>query len=289
MGLGLWQSHGPNLTTAITSALSTGYRHLDSAAAYGNEATVGKALSSSSLPRSAYWLTSKLWNTAHAPHLVEPALRQTLSDLNTPYLDLYLMHWPIAQYPNGTYDNTTSITMTWHAMESLLRLGLTRHIGISNFSPAQLTQILDHCLAGGICPVAHEFETHPYLQQEEFVEQHRQLGIQVIAYSPLGNLNPIYASKLPSILKDPFWEEMAARKNVSAAQAVLGWGMQRGVVVIPKSVHEKRIVENWGANGLEFTGEEMKEIGKQDRKVRFNNPSEDWGVKGKLFDGLDGV
>ena len=89
MGLGLWQSKGANLTTAIHSALSTGYRHLDSAAAYGNEETVGLALTNSSLPRSAYWLTSKLWNTAHAPHLVEPALRQTLSDLNTSYLDLY--------------------------------------------------------------------------------------------------------------------------------------------------------------------------------------------------------
>lgn len=199
------------------------------------------------------------------------------------------MHWPIAQHPNGTYDNTTSITSTWHAMESLLRLGLTRHIGISNFSPGQLTQILDHCLAGGICPVAHEFETHPYLQQQEFIDQHRRLGIQVIAYSPLANLNPIYNSELPSILKDPFWVDLAARKNVSVAQAVLGWGMQRGTVVIPKSVHEERIAENWAANGVAFTAEEMAEIGREDRAVRFNDPSEEWGVKGKLFAGLDGV
>jgi alcohol dehydrogenase (NADP+) len=288
LGLGLWQSHGPNLTTAISSALSTGYRHLDSAAAYSNEATVGKALSDSSLPRSAYWLTSKLWNTAHSPSAVEPALRQTLSDLNTSYVDLYLMHWPVAFHPsNSSYDNTTSITSTWHAMESLRRLGLTRHIGISNFSPGQLTQIIDHCLAGGHCPVAHEFETHPYLQQQAFVDLHRRLGIQIIAYSPLGNLNPIYDSpSLPSILEDPFWMKTAERKNVTVAQAVLGWNMQRGVVVIPKSVHEARIAENWGANGV---GKEMAEMAQQDKKVRFNNPSKEWGVQGKLFEGLDGA
>jgi alcohol dehydrogenase (NADP+) len=289
MGLGLWQSPKKDVPSAVHHAFTAGYRHLDSAAAYSNEPSVGHALSHTTLPRSSYWLTSKLWNTAHAPHLVEPALRRTLSDLNTTYLDLYLMHWPIAQHPNGTHDNTTSITATWHAMEALIRQGLTRHIGISNFSPNQLTQILDHCLAGGICPIAHEFESHPYLQQQAFVDAHKPLGIQVIAYSPLGNLNPIYDSPddLPSILEDPFWIGMAKRKNCTVPQAVLGWGIARGTVVIPKSVHESRIVENWGANAVRFEREEMEEIARTDRKVRFNNPSEGWGVK--LFEGLDGV
>ena len=288
IGLGLWQSKGKDATKAIGHAFSAGYRHLDGAAAYSNEDYIGMGLENTLLPRSAYWLTSKLWNTAHHPSDVEPALRKTLKQLGTDYLDLYLMHWPISQFPsNNSYDNATSISTTWHAMESLLRLGLTRHIGISNFSPAQLQQILDHCLAGGICPVAHEFETHPYLQQQEFVDAHKKLGIQVIAYSPLANLNPIYDSGLPSILEDPFWIKMAKKKNCTVAQAVLGWGVQRGTVVIPKSTHEKRIVENWGANGVHFTEEEMKEIAKQDKKARFNNPSKQWGVK--LFEGLDGV
>ena len=288
IGLGLWQSKGKDATKAISHAFSAGYRHLDGAAAYGNEDYVGTGLNNTLLPRSAYWLTSKLWNTAHHPSDVEPALRKTLKQLGTDYLDLYLMHWPVSQFPsNNSLDNATSISATWHAMESLLRLGLTRHIGISNFSPAQVQQILDHCLAGGICPIAHEFETHPYLQQQEFVAAHRKLGIQVIAYSPLGNLNPIYDSGLPSILEDSFWISMAKKKNCAVAQAVLGWGVQRETIVIPKSTHEKRIVENWGANDVHFTEDEMKEIAKQDKKARFNNPSKDWGVN--LFGGLDGI
>lgn len=288
IGLGLWQSRDKDAAKAIGYAFDAGYRHLDGAAAYGNEEYVGMGLNNTLLPRSSYWLTSKLWNTAHAPSLVEPALRKTLAQLGTDYLDLYLMHWPVSQFPsNSSLDNSTSIGATWHAMEALIRQGLTRHIGISNFSPAQLQQIIDHCLAGGICPVAHEFETHPYLQQSEFVALHKKLGIQVIAYSPLGNLNPVYDSGLPSILKDEFWISIAKKKSCTVAQAVLGWGVQRGTVVIPKSVHEKRIVENWGANDVHFTVEEMEEIAKQDKKARFNNPSKDWGVK--LFEGLDGV
>lgn len=109
----------------------------------------------------------------------------------------------------------------------------------------------------------------------------------MIAYSPLGNLNPIYDSHLPSILEDSFWQSIASKKNCTVAQAVLGWGVQRGTVVIPKSVHEARIVENWGANDVHFTREEMAEIAKQDKKARFNNPGRQWGVK--LFEGLDGV
>jgi alcohol dehydrogenase (NADP+) len=288
IGLGLWQSKGKNATKAIGSAFNAGYRHLDGAAAYANEENVGMALDETLLPRSAYWLTSKLWNTAHHPLDVEPAIRKTLAQLGTDYLDLYLMHWPVSQFPsNNSLDKSTSITATWHVMESLIRKGLTRHIGISNFSPAQAQQIIDHCLAGGVCPVAHEFETHPYLQQAEFVALHKKLGIQVIAYSPLGNLNPIYDSGLPSILEDEFWIKTAKSKNCTVAQAVLGWGIQRGTVVIPKSVHEERIVENWGANEVHFTKEEMGEIAKQDKKARFNNPSKSWGVK--LFEGLDGA
>jgi alcohol dehydrogenase (NADP+) len=288
IGLGLWQSKGKDATKAIGSAFNAGYRHLDGAAAYGNEDYVGMALNETLLPRSAYWLTSKLWNTEHHPSDVEPALRKTLSQLGTDYLDLYLMHWPVSQFPsNNSLDKRTSISATWHAMESLIRKGLTRHIGISNFSPAQLQQIIDHCLAGGVCPVAHEFETHPYLQQTEFVVLHKKVGIQVIAYSPLANLNPIYDSGLPSILEDVFWIKTAKSKNCTVAQAILGWGVQRGTVVIPKSVHEERIVENWGANEVHFTKEEMREIEKQDKKARFNNPSKLWGVK--LFEGLDGV
>lgn len=218
------------------------------------------------------------------------ALEQTLSDLNTTYLDLYLMHWPVAFLPNqspgrNVLDQDTSILDTWHAMEDLVRNNLTRYIGVSNFSPRQLDGLLKDAK---IKPYAHEFETHPYLQQQEFVEWHVKNDIKVIAYSPLANSNPTYDKKYPKldpILAERFWTELALKKNVTAAQAILGWGMQRGTIVIPKSVHEQRIVENLGALNVTFSEKEMSEISAQDKKARFNDPGKSWGVQ--LFEGLD--
>lgn len=300
LGLGLWNSKADLATTSILSAFATNYTHLDGASAYNNEHYVGIALSnSSSPPRHTYWLTSKLWNDHHKPDLVPTAFNKTLSDLNTTYLDLYLMHWPVAFLPNtdpgrNVLDQDTTITDTWRAMELLASAYQAskgaygaRYIGVSNFSPRQLDQILAMCT---ICPYAHEFETHPYLQQQEFVSWHQRHNIKVIAYSPLANLNPTYrgvAPDLPPILKDEFWVELAASKNVSVAQAVLGWGVARGTVVIPKSTHETRIQENYGAleAAARFSREDLVKVAKEDKKVRFNNPSKSWGVE--LFEGLD--
>lgn len=291
LGLGLWNSKGKLATDAVEAAFAAGYQHFDSAAAYANEAYVGTGLShGTNHSRSSYWVTSKLWNDHHRPDLVEPALRQTLQDLNTTHLDLYLMHWPVAFVPNkgprNIIDQDTSLTATWRAMEDLVTANLTRHIGVSNFSPRQLDAVLKVCKT---CPFAHEFETHPYLQQRDFVQWHADHDITVIAYSPLANLNPTYNgthTALPPITEDPFWKELAANKSVTVPQAVLGWGVQRGTVVIPKSTHEKRIVENWGARKVKFSKEEMLRVAEQDRRARFNDPSKSWGVE--LFEGLDG-
>jgi alcohol dehydrogenase (NADP+) len=299
IGLGLWNSKGSDAAHAVHFAFDTGYIHIDSAAAYSNEEYVGSGLANLSLPRPNYWITSKLWNTAHQPSLVEPALRKTLSDLQTPYLDLYLMHWPVAFVPNppkgrnSIIDQDTSILDTWHAMETLVHKNLTRYIGVSNFSPRQLDTILAACTNDkhGICPYAHEFETHPYLQQTEFVNWHLKHDIKVIAYSPLANLNPTYNgthSDVPSILEDPFWQQLAGNKSITVPQAVLGWGIQRGTIVIPKSVHSKRIEENLGAVEVKFSEAEMARIAEEDRRVRFNDPTKGWGVEPPLFEGLDG-
>ena len=255
----------------------------------GNEDYVGRGLFSSKAPRSSLWITSKLWNAAHRPSDVRPALERTLSELDVPYLDLYLIHWPVAFKPDepGTIiDKDTSILDTWHAMEDLVRAGLTKHIGISNFAKHDVEDLLSHCK---ICPTAHEFELHPYLQQQDFVDFHHRKGMQVIAYSPLANTNPVYGSKnkLPPILEDPFWVDLAKGKNVTPAQTILAWGIQRGTVVIPKSVHEGRIIENLASQYVRFSDKEMESIAGQDKKVRFNNPSKSWGVD--LFDDLDGA
>jgi alcohol dehydrogenase (NADP+) len=290
LGLGLWNSHAKDATHAVSAAFDSNYTHFDSAAAYSNEEFVGAGLSQSSRPRSSYWLTSKLWNDAHRPSLVRPALEKTLKELNTKHLDLYLMHWPVAfvpgKSPRNIIDQDTSILDTWRAMEALVAANLTRYIGVSNFSPRQLDVVLAECK---VCPYAHEFETHPYLQQQAFVAWHQSHGIKVIAYSPLANLNPTYNgthSELGSILEDPFWKELAANKSVSVAQAVLGWGVQRGTVVIPKSTHKGRIEENIGALKVRYSDEEMVRVLEQDRRARFNDPSKGWGVE--LFEGLDG-
>ena len=298
LGLGLWNSKDSDATKAILSAFVSNYTHLDGAAAYSNEEYVGKALNSKHAPsRSSYWLTSKLWNTMHQPNNVPKAFNKTLSDLNTTYLDLYLMHWPVAFLPDqksgrNIVDQDTRITDTWRAMETLASAYKAsngaygaRNIGISNFSPRQIDAILSMCT---ICPYAHEFETHPYLQQQEYVDWHSKHDTKVIAYSPLANLNPTYKDIRPDlrpILEDEFWVNVASKKNVSVAQAVLAWGMQRGTIVIPKSTHEKRIEENIGSVVVKFSKGEMEEVAKEDKKVRFNNPSKAWGVE--LFEGLD--
>lgn len=184
-------------------------------------------------------------------------------------------------------DNDTTIVDTWRVMEGIVRSKLARRIGISNFSKQDVQTIMDICR---ICPYAHEFETHPYLQQQDFVDYHVQIGVKVIAYSPLANTNPVYKkgknkNKLAPILEDPFWVKLARNKNATVAQAVLAWGHQRGTVAIPKSVREEHIEENLGACDISFTEEEMQAIAAQDKKVRMNDPGRDWGVR--LFADLD--
>ncbi len=236
------------------------------------------------ISREDIWVTSKLWNTDHRPDEATAAIQKSIADLGIGYLDLYLIHWPVAFVPGeGTkIDKETTIVDTWRALENLVRANLTRHIGISNFARRDVETILDICI---ICPYAHELETHPYLQQQDFVDFHKEIGVKVIAYSPLGNTNPTYDPDLIPLLGDPFWKDLAKKKNSTVAQAVLAWGIQRGTIVIPKSIHEEHIKENQAALEIKFTEEELKEIAKRDKKVRLNDPGKRWGVK--LFADLD--
>jgi len=292
IGLGTWLSDKEKVADAVEYALTNGYNHIDAALIYGNEKQVGKGIASSKVARHDIWITSKLWNEHHRPYKVHEAIRATLSDLGVDYLDLYLMHWPVAFVPDdssssgGTekIDKHTSILQTWRAMEELVRLGLTRHIGISNFARADVERLLRDA---EIRPYAHEFETHPYLQQQDFVDWHEDIGVKVIAYSPLANTNPTYDGHKPvaPILDDLFWVKIADEKDCSVAQAVLGWGLERGTVVIPKSVHKDYIKQNLGALEVEFGKKEMKKIAMADKKTRFNDPGKGWGIK--LFRDLD--
>ncbi|KAH9883599.1 Aldo/keto reductase [Xylariomycetidae sp. FL2044] len=283
-GLGTWLSDRDKVAHAVEFALDSGYNHIDAALIYRNEDQTGKGIEAAKPARKDIWVTSKLWNSDHRPDEVTAAISKSISDLGVGYLDLYLMHWPVAFVPDegNKLDEETTILDTWRAMENLVRANLTRHIGISNFAKKDVEAIMDMCV---ICPYAHEFETHPYLQQQEFVDFHREIGVKVIAYSPLANTNPTYHKDVKPIMEDAFWKGVAEKKNATVAQAVLGWGLQRGTIVIPKSVHEKYIEENQGALDITYTDEEMAAIGKEDKKVRMNNPGKSWGVK--LFADLD--
>ncbi|KAI1482839.1 putative dihydrodiol dehydrogenase [Daldinia eschscholtzii] len=284
IGLGTWLSDRKKVAHAVEYALDSGYNHIDAALIYRNEDQTGKGIALAGVNREDVWVTSKLWNEHHRPDQVEAAITKSISDLGVDYLDLYLMHWPVAFVPGeGTkIDEETSIFDTWRAMEDLVRANLTRAIGISNFAKQDVEDILEMC---SICPYAHEFETHPYLQQQDFVDFHKEVGIKVIAYSPLANTNPTYHSGLKPILQDPFWKYMADKKEATVPQVVLAWGLQRGTVVIPKSVHEQYIKENLEALDVKLTEDDMKAIAKQDKKTRMNDPGKSWGVK--LFADLD--
>ncbi|KAI0385871.1 Aldo/keto reductase [Hypomontagnella monticulosa] len=283
-GLGTWLSDREKVTHAVQYALDSGYDHIDAALIYRNEDQTGKGIRASSVSRENIWVTSKLWNEHHRPNEVTAAIKKSISDLGVEYLDLYLIHWPVAFVPGeGTkLDEKTTIFDTWRAMENLVRANLTRYIGISNFAKKDVEDIMDMCL---ICPYAHEFETHPYLQQQDFIDFHKEIGVKVIAYSPLANTNPTYDSGIQPIMEDPFWKDIAHKKNATVAQALLAWGMQRNTIVIPKTVHEKYIEENLGAFRVSFTDDEMKAISTTDKKARMNNPGKGWGVK--LFADLD--
>ena len=250
----------------------------------GNEDKAGRGIAASGIAREELWVTSKLWNTDHRAEQAEAAIKKSIADLGVEYLDLYLIHWPVAFVPgsNLELDPTTTLQDTWRTLEGFVRANLTRHIGLSNFAKADVEAILD---IATIRPYAHEFETHPYLQQQEFVDYHADAGIEVIAYSPLANTNPTYRQDLPSIFDDPFWKGLAEKKDASVAQVVLAWGIQRGTSVIPKSTSKKHLKENLKALEITFTHEEFEAIANEDKKVRLSNPSERWGVR--LFAGLD--
>lgn len=172
-------------------------------------------------------------------------------------------------------------------MEKLLTTGRVRNIGICNFSPSQLAHLMTE---SAVKPHSHQMELHPYLQQSEFIQWHEENGIHVIAYSPLGNMNPTYHKKKhapPLLLKNGYIQRIAKRRNATPAQVALARGTGRGVSVIPKSSHTRLIEENFGSLDVELNKKDLKRFKKVVKRylTRFNNPSEGWGIR--LFDGLD--
>lgn len=255
-GIGTWKSKPGEVTVAVKDAIDIGYRHIDCAYVYGNEKDVGIAirdkLNQGIIKRPELFITSKLWNTFHRPDLVEPAIKKTLSNLNLAYVDLYLIHWPMA-YKEGdslfpkNADDTPALSDvdyidTWKAMEDLVTKGYVKNIGVSNFNSEQLDRLLKNCT---IKPVTNQIECHPYLTQRKLSDFCKERDILVTAYSPLGSPDRPWAKPDdPKLLEDEKLIELAKKYNKTPAQVLIRYQLDRGHIVIPKSVTKTRITQN---------------------------------------------
>jgi len=299
LGLGTWKSAPGDAYRAVKTALQAGYRHIDCALIYGNEPEVGNALQEAFrdgvVSRDEVWITSKLWNDAHAREDVRPALEQTLADLQLEAVDLYLMHWPVALKPGTTMpegpDDFVSLddvplSETWAALEDVKAAGLARHIGVSNFSASTLQALMD---AGDVTPEMNQVELHPYLQQPDLLAFAREAGIPLTAYSPLGsNDRPdeMKAADEPVLLEDPTIHDIAERHGASPAQVLISWAIHRGTAVIPKSTTPAHIKDNLAAADVELTDEDMEAIAALDRDRRYL-PGDLWTAEGTPYTKAD--
>ncbi|XP_021286412.1 NADP-dependent D-sorbitol-6-phosphate dehydrogenase-like [Herrania umbratica] len=292
IGLGVWRMEGKDIRDLIINSIQIGYRHFDCAADYRNEAEVGEALSEAFrtglVKREDLFITTKLWNTDHG--YVLEACKDSLKKLQLDYLDLYLVHFPVAIKHTGIgetgspldedgvldIDTTISLETTWHAMEDLVSKGLVRSIGISNYD-IFLTR---DCLAySKVKPAVNQIETHPYFQRDCLVKFCQKHGICVTAHTSLGGAaaNAEWFGTV-SCLDDPILKGLAEKYKKTVAQIVLRWGIQRNTAVIPKTSKFERLQKNFQVFDFELAKEDMDLIKTVDRKYRTNQPARFWGI-----------
>lgn len=274
IGLGTFLSAPGEVYQAVRWAIKIGYKHIDCASIYGNQAEIGQAIHDAivegDIKREELFVTSKLWNDSHAMEDVRPACEQSLKELQLEYLDLYLMHWPVAQRKGTTMPKAdddwiplTEIPLweTWAEMEKLYNDGLVKAIGVSNFNEANINLLLEK---NQITPAVNQVECHPLLNQNDLISFCRKNNIAVTAYSPLGA-----ERSGATLLENKVIVDMAERIQTTPAQILLSWQMQRGIIVIPKSVKENRIHENYASQAVELDAADIKIIDGLNQNHRF--------------------
>lgn len=238
VGLGVWQTPNDTAVTAVKAALSTGYRHVDTAAIYENEEGVGEGIHTSGVARSEIFLTTKLWNTDQGHDTTLKAFEASLKRLGTDYVDLYLIHWPAPK--------RDQYVDTWKAFIRLQKEGRARSIGVSNFYPEHLQRLIDET---GVTPVINQIELHPDFPQKDARAYHEKHRIITQSWSPLGQ---------GTLLENPVVAKVAAKHARTPAQVITRWHIDNGLVVIPKSVTPSRIAENFEVFDFKLDDEDMQ-------------------------------
>ncbi|NAZ88006.1 aldo/keto reductase [Kineococcus indalonis] len=257
LGLGVWQVPQEGTVEVVLNALSAGYRHVDTAAGYGNEAGVGDALRISDLPRQDVFITTKLANEQHGRERTLRAFDESMAKLQLEHLDLYLIHWPTQR---------DDYVETWQAFAELQREGRIRSIGVSNFQKTHLRKLIDET---GVVPTVNQVELHPYLVQEDLRAFHAEHGIATEAWSPL--------ARGGQLLSDPVVTRVAAETGREPAQVVLRWHLQLGNVVIPKSVTPSRIASNIDVFGFTLSDEQVADLSALNRDERTGPDPDTFG------------
>ena len=293
IGLGTWKMDDGTATDAVRTAIEVGYRHIDCAAIYLNDAEVGVALDDviqrGIVQREDLWVTSKLWCNRHHPDHVESALKQSLTDLRLDYLDLYMIHWPVAfrhdlERPELGTDFIALAELplidTWKALENCVDAGLCKNLGVCNFNSTNLKGIIE---GARIRPLINQVESHPFLGQSKLKAYCDSQNVQLVAYSPLGSGDRperMRDDSDPNLFDDPAIEAVANKHGISQGQVMLAWQVNRGVATIPKSTNAQRLSDNLAAGETVLDEEDMQTINAIATQHRF--------VHGKFWEHPEG-